>query len=120
MERVSDSESFGTLIRGLRQAKGLTQRELASRLEIDFTYLSKLENDRGEPPGEETVRKIAEILNADPEELLARAGRVPAELRELAREDVEFARFLRQLPSMSSGDRERMYKDAEKRREGGQ
>ena len=64
-----------------RRERGLTQRQLAAAVGLDFTYLSKVENDRGEPPGEETVRKLAEGLAVDVEDLLALAGKVPAELK---------------------------------------
>jgi HTH-type transcriptional regulator, competence development regulator len=102
-------ETFGKHIQRLRRERGLTQREVATKLEIDFTYLSKIENDRGEAPGEETVRKLAEVLDADVEELLALAGRVPPELRKLAQENVEFARFLRRLPNVSDKDLQDLY-----------
>lgn len=97
----SGDETFGRLIQRLRRERGLTQRQLAASLGLDFTYLSKVENDRGEPPGEETVRRLAELLEADEEELLALAGKVPAALKARAQKDVEFARFLRRLPAAS-------------------
>jgi transcriptional regulator with XRE-family HTH domain len=102
--------SFGRTIQELRRARGLTQREVAQQLGIDFTYLSKLENDRGEPPGEETVRKLAVILEVDPEELLALAGKIPTELRERALRDVDFARFLRRLPNLSDQELNDLYR----------
>ena len=72
-DRGDEEKTFGEVIRRLRGERGLTQRDVAERLGINFTYLSKLENDRGERPGEETVRKLAEILRADAEELMVRA-----------------------------------------------
>ncbi len=38
--------NFGVRIRDLRRSKRLTQRELADRLEVDFTYMSKIENNK--------------------------------------------------------------------------
>jgi HTH-type transcriptional regulator, competence development regulator len=103
-------ETFGKHIQRLRRERQLTQREVATKLEIDFTYLSKIENDRGEVPGEETVRKLADVLETDVEELLALAGRVPPELRKLAQENVEFARFLRRLPNVSDKELQDLYR----------
>jgi transcriptional regulator with XRE-family HTH domain len=95
-------ETFGKRIQRLRRELGLTQRDVAGKLGIDFTYLSKLENDRpGDALGEDRVRKLAEVLETDAEELLALAGRVPSELRDRAQTDREFARFLRRLPNVS-------------------
>jgi HTH-type transcriptional regulator, competence development regulator len=103
-------ETFGKRIQTLRRERGLTQRQVAADLGIDFTYLSKLENDRGEPPGEQTVRKLAMSLDTDPEELLALAGKVPSELRLRAQRDVEFARLLRRLPDVSDRELQDIYR----------
>lgn len=105
-------DSFGTRIQQLRREHEMTQRHVAAELGIDFTYLSKLENDRGEPPGEETVRRLAQLFGIDPEELLAKAGKVPAELRERAQGDVQFATLLRTLPNLSEDQLQRVYKSA--------
>ena len=105
-------ETFGERIRELRRQSGFTQRGVASKLEIDFTYLSKLENDRGEPPGEHTVRGLAELFNVDVEELLALAGKVPVELRRRAQRDPEFAGFLRKLPTLPPDKLKTFYKAA--------
>ena len=99
-ENQQPEETFGQRIQRLRRGLDLTQRQVPAELGIDFTYLSKLENDRGEPPGEETIRGLATLLQTDEEMLLAMAGKVPAELRDRARDDLAFARFLRRLPSV--------------------
>lgn len=91
----------------------MTQRQAAAALGIDFTYLSKLENDRGEPPGEPLVQRMAELYDADSEELLALAGKVPAELRERASEDRQFALLLRRLPTLPADKLKEIYKSAE-------
>jgi transcriptional regulator with XRE-family HTH domain len=110
--------TFGARIQQLRRDRRLTQRTVAEKLQIDFTYLSKLENDRGEPPGEETVRALAKLYGVDAEELLALAGRIPAELRERAQGDVEFATLLRTLPKLSAQQLERVYRSAGVKRRG--
>ncbi|MFE4108459.1 helix-turn-helix domain-containing protein [Almyronema epifaneia] len=61
-----------------RKAKGLNQRELADSTGLNFTYLSKLENDKADyPPKEDAIRAIARILELDEEELIYLAGRLP-------------------------------------------
>lgn len=116
LEAPAPDESFGTYIQRIRRARGWTQRKVATELGIDFTYLSKLENGRGEAPGDETIRKLAELLELDPETLLALAGKVPTELRQMAQADREFAVFLRRLPRMSSEERSELYVRARIRR----
>jgi len=105
------SETFGQRIRRRRREDKLSQRQLASLVGVDFTYLSKLENDQqGQSPGEELVVKLAEQLHDDSEALLALAGKVPVEaLRTLARERADFALFLRRLSGVAADDlRERL------------
>ena len=61
---------FGERIRELRESQGLLQRQLAANLEIDTPMFSKIE--RGERKAKrEQVLKIAEILKASQQELLA-------------------------------------------------
>ncbi len=111
MQSTLGTETFGRRIRRRRREGKLSQRQLASLVGVDFTYLSKLENDQqGQSPGEELVMKLAEQLHEDAEELLALAGKVPVEaLRTLAREDADFARFLRRLSAVPADDkRERL------------
>ena len=111
-EKDEAQETFGETIKRLRREQGLTQRQLAGELKIDFTYLSKLENGRGEKPSEKLVRGLAKRLRADPEELLALAGRVPEEIGELAQRNLSFARLIRRLPQMSDRELEKIYKEA--------
>jgi HTH-type transcriptional regulator, competence development regulator len=108
-------ESFGTRIRRRRREHEppLTQRQVAELVGIDFTYLSKLENDQvGQSPSEDLVGKLADTLDEDRDELLALAGKIPIDpLRRIAANDVEVARLLRRLPDMPP-DRLRRVLDA--------
>lgn len=74
--------SFGRTIRGLRKERGITQKELAEGVGIDFTYLSKIENDRMPPPSEKTIRALGEALGTDPDQLILLAGKLPVDLVE--------------------------------------
>jgi HTH-type transcriptional regulator, competence development regulator len=71
------NQSFGNIVRKARKDKGYTLRQLAPLIKIDFTYLSKLENDRADhPPSEELVRLMAKTLELDEERLIYLAGRI--------------------------------------------
>src|SRR5438105_874748 len=75
---------FGHRIRDLRRAKNLGQRALAERVGISFTYVSKIENhqlDFGEYPSDELIRKLAKALDADEDELLLLAEKIPEPVR---------------------------------------
>lgn len=75
---------FGEKLRELRKAKNLSQRDLAARVGINFTYISKIENEKldfAQFPSEELIRKMAAELDADEEELLLLAQKVPDRIR---------------------------------------
>lgn len=75
---------FGQRIREIRKQKGLTLREVAERAGIDYTYLSKIENDRiAYTPAANTIRNLAEALKANSIELLTLADKLPEELEPL-------------------------------------
>ena len=77
--------TVGQRIRESRKSRNLTQRELADRVGINFTYLSRVENDRlddEQTPREETLQRIAKALDADPDELLLLARRIPDAYRD--------------------------------------
>ncbi len=71
------SRGFGQRLRSLRRERGLTLRGLAEAAGVDFTYLSKIENARVDPPSTRAIIALAEELGADAYELIALAGKVP-------------------------------------------
>jgi HTH-type transcriptional regulator, competence development regulator len=75
---------FGERVRQLRKARNLTLREVASKVRVNFTYISKIENQKlsfGEYPSEDLIRKLAKLLKADEDELLLLAEKIPADVR---------------------------------------
>jgi transcriptional regulator with XRE-family HTH domain len=76
--------TFGQRLRELRKSKNLGQRPLAERVGINFTYLSKIENERldfAPFPGEELIRRLAKALDADEDELMLLAEKIPEQVR---------------------------------------
>jgi len=73
--------TFGSHIRGLRRERGLTQRDVAAAAGIDFSYISKLENDRlPHTPSAKTIAMLATVFDTNELELLQLAGKLPPEL----------------------------------------
>ncbi len=75
---------FGDRVRALRTAMGLSQRALGERVGVSFTYISKVENgklDFGDYPSEDLIRRLAAALDADEEELLLLAEKIPEAIR---------------------------------------
>lgn len=80
---------FGERVRALREARKLTQRELADRLGVSVSYISKVENEKlhfGDYPSEKFIHKLASELEADEDELLLLADKVPTSIRKRIRE----------------------------------
>lgn len=76
--------AFSRRLRELRRAKQLTLRDLAAKVGVGFTYISKIENhklEEGHGPSEKLIHKLAEVLDADEEELLLLAEKVPEPIR---------------------------------------
>jgi transcriptional regulator with XRE-family HTH domain len=74
---------FGQFVRDRRTAKGLSLRKFAELVGVSPTYLSQVEKGNCDPPTAERVRRMAEILGENADELTALAGRVPDDLPRL-------------------------------------
>ena len=61
-------QSFGEILRKLRESEGMPLRELASKLEIDQSTLSKIERDLRNA-SEELIEKISMVFNVGEKEL---------------------------------------------------
>jgi len=84
---------FGKRVRALRQARKLTLRALAAKIGVGFTYLSKVENEKldfADYPSDDLIVKLAKALDADADELLILAKKIPAKIKKrvLERPDV--------------------------------
>jgi transcriptional regulator with XRE-family HTH domain len=82
--------TLGSTIRRLRNAAGLSQKQMAETLEIAPSYLSRLEADDREP-SISLLRRIASELAVPPGLLLALAlwTEIPVEEHERYRELIE-------------------------------
>lgn len=82
---------FGQRVRELREAKRKTDpafslRRFAQSVDISAAFLSKVEMGEALPPKAEKIKKMAELLEVNPDELLALAGKVDPQLPEIIRE----------------------------------
>lgn len=98
--------SFGEALREKRRAAGLSQRELARRAGLDFSYISKVENGRHPPPSAETVIELCRILRTPPEEMLALVGKIPEEVEQALSKSAAAQGFLQQAGLMKLSDEE--------------
>ena len=104
--------SYGQALRAGRRAAGLTQRDLAGRAGLDFTYISKLENDRIPPPATDTVVLLARVLGMSTDVALALAGKLPTEVEQQVSGSAAAQEFLREAGALRlSEDQWRSLKD---------
>lgn len=92
--------TFGEKVRELRQAKQLTLRELAAKVGVGFTYISKIENhklEEGHSPSERLIHMLAEELDCNEDELLLLAEKVPEPIRKRVCERPEVFRLLAEM-----------------------
>ena len=95
---------FGDKVRRLRVARGLTQQAVADRMNVSVSYISKVENGKltfGDYPSEKFIHKLADELQADEDELLLLADKVPAAIRRKIRQRPELFRKLAKLDRQS-------------------
>ena len=97
------STDFGSYVRDRREAlrendRSFSVRQVAARVGIEPSYLSKIERGEQPPPGEATITAIAAELGEDPDVLLALAGKVSTDLREaILKRPALFAELIREL-----------------------
>ena len=109
-----DKKSFGATVRRDRERLEIGLREMAKMIGVSPTYLSKVERNELPPPAEDKVKKIAEIIGRDTDELLALAGRVASDLTEIIRRHPrEMASFLRAANGLTANDMARLARDAQ-------
>lgn len=95
--------TFGTFIREKREIlkKGdssYSLRQVAERVGVQPSYLSRIEREAESPPSEETIVKLAQELELDSDVLLALAGKVSSELRNVIQKRPQlFGRLIREL-----------------------
>jgi len=88
-------------IRSLRQRSGLSQRQLALRMRVPRTYVSKIENEKATPTLS-SLERLANALQVSVPELLAGGKNSEAELRELVADTfiAEIVPYLSRLNAM--------------------
>jgi transcriptional regulator with XRE-family HTH domain len=97
-------DTFGSKLREFRHEKGFTLRQLAEMAGVDFTYLSKVENEKVPyTPSVDTIRAIARAIGVDPMELLTLANKLPVELEQL-NSHVQARRFFARAQKIASPD----------------
>jgi PAS domain S-box-containing protein len=105
VQRATDSD-FGDYLRKRRlalyaQDRRFSVRQLAQRLGVEPSYLSKIERGEGYGLSEEKTIALARELDEDPDFLLALSGKISSDVQaEIRRRPTLFARLVRDLKDM--------------------
>lgn len=100
---------FGSTLKNLRKERRITQRDLAEKVGVDFTYISKIENGKlVNSPSVDTIVKIAQALDANADELILLAKKVPETIRETIVDDDLAVAFLRKVPQLTPEQRQKI------------
>jgi transcriptional regulator with XRE-family HTH domain len=71
---------LGAFLRAAREKAGIGLRELAGRLDLSPTHVSRIERDDGTSPSRDTLVRWAEAIGGDPDEALRLGGMVPEDV----------------------------------------
>ena len=97
-------KTFGNILKELRRSREISQRDLANKIGVDFSYISKVENDRLPPPAADTIVKISKVLNVPTEILLAESGKVSSNITGLIGSSQEAIKFMLEASNMKLTD----------------
>jgi transcriptional regulator with XRE-family HTH domain len=95
--------AFGPYVRRRRESRRKTDpsfsvRQVAARIGVEPSYLSKVERGSEQPPSEARIRALAADLGEDPDVLLALAGKVSSDLQAIIlRRPALMAEIIREL-----------------------
>jgi len=97
------NEEFGKRIRERRLAQShkgpqYSLRQVATTVGVTPSFLSKVERGDLPPPAAATIKKLAEVLGENPDVLLALAGKVSSDLKDVILKRPELvAELIRQV-----------------------
>ncbi|RZJ92128.1 MAG: XRE family transcriptional regulator [Chryseobacterium sp.] len=100
------SKTFGELLKDIRREKGVSQRGLADSVGVDFSYISKIENNRIQPPSAETIIKISKALGISEEILLANSKKISLDISQAISSSESAIRFMNEVKDMRLSDHE--------------
>ncbi len=106
---------FGEVLREKRVEKGFSLRKFAQLVGVSPTYLSQVEQGNVDPPTADRVKRMAELLGDQPDELIVLAGRLPEDLPGIIQEEpAEVADLLRAVKGMTAEQIRKLRENAER------
>jgi len=96
---MNGTNTFGNHVKTIRTARNIGQREMARAIGISPSYLNDIENNKRAAPSKEIIKKIADILEANLENLYDLAGKdknkIPPDIPDIIKKNNEIPSLLR-------------------------
>lgn len=94
--------TFGSLLRELRNKQDIGIKKLATAIDVDYAYISRIENGKIKP-SERVIGRISSYFNYSKDELMILGDKIPEDIKEILKENPEEA--LSYLREKFSGER---------------
>lgn len=89
---------MSSYLKTLREAKGYSQRKLATAIGCSPGHIARMETEDDFPPSEEVALSLAKVLDGDADVLMLAGGKVSSGLRATMQKHPEaFVQLLREL-----------------------
>ncbi len=88
--------ALGSIIKSIREQKGLLQKQVAAELNIGYTNYNKLENNNREPSVKE-LQQLAQIFDLTIDQILNYDGGIPKEVTMKDKKGIEQLNLINQL-----------------------
>ena len=82
--------TFGNLLRKLRYQQDIGIKKLAAEINVDYAYLSRIENDKIRP-SERAIERISKYFNYSKDELMILGDKIPDDIKVILRDNPEEA-----------------------------
>jgi len=104
---VGAMENFGSYMRRLRKARGLTLKQVESQAKVSNAYISQIERCLRRPPHPDILKRLAKVYDVEHRDLLIAAGYLEEDSAETAkRRQIEEAyEHVRTDPTFKQGTR---------------
>jgi transcriptional regulator with XRE-family HTH domain len=83
-------KQIGEKLREIREKKGFTMRQVAEIIDIDYSYISKIE--KGKIPSLDKLNKLCDLYGITVASLFGEEVKTPKELEEVGVEWISFAK----------------------------
>lgn len=105
--------TFGDRLREFRKRVPMTQQQLADAIEVDFTYISKIESGKAPPPARDTIARAGKALKLTPDEvgeLFRLADKLPSEVVSFFAQEPDALRLFRTIRGAPAREQEKLLK----------